>query len=122
MTDARQALGKQGEDVACKELERRGYRVLSRRFRTRFGELDLVAQHREYVVFVEVKARRDRSCGDPAEAITPQKMQRLVWMATEYLIQQQVTNVPCRFDVVSVETAFDPPRVTVFEDAFRPGW
>ena len=54
--DPRQSLGKLGEDLACAELERRGYEILARRYRTRFGEIDIVARHDETTVFVEVKS------------------------------------------------------------------
>ncbi len=121
MTLARQALGLHGEDLVCRELERRGYAILTRRYRTRFGELDIVARHRGAVVFVEVKARRDGSFGDPADAVTWQKRRRLVAMATLYLGRHQLQECPCRFDVAAVE-AGETPRITVFEDAFRPGW
>lgn len=122
MTIARQSLGKRGEELACQELERRGHTILTTRYRTRHGELDIVSRHGDYTVFVEVKARMDCTFGDPEEAVTDQKQQRLVWMATDYVARHGLESSPCRFDVVAVEAGWDPPRVTVFEDAFRPGW
>jgi putative endonuclease len=122
MTRARQAFGLHGEQLACDALTGRGYAVLARRYRTRAGELDIVARHGEYLVFVEVKARRDDSFGTPEEAVTEQKQQKMVWMATDYLARNGLRDVPCRFDVVAVNTETEPPTVTVFEDAFRPGW
>ena len=80
MTYARQALGLEGETRACLALEARGYRILQRRYRTRFGELDIIARHDQTVVFVEVKTRRGRSFGDPASAVTTEKQRRLVAM------------------------------------------
>lgn len=122
MTIARLSLGSHGEDLACEALEKRGYAVVTRRYRTKHGELDIIARHREYLVFVEVKARQDDSCGDPEEAVTLQKQQRMVWMATDYLARHGLEEVACRFDVVGVNTRARPPVITVFEDAFRPGW
>jgi putative endonuclease len=122
MTHARLAFGKYGEDLACEELERRGYRVVARRYRTRSGELDIVAQDGEYVVFIEVKARQDGSFGDPEEAVTLQKQRKLVWMATDYLARNNLQSAPCRFDVVAINTDTTPPTVIVIPDAFRPGW
>jgi putative endonuclease len=122
MTHARLAFGEYGEDLACAELEQRGYRVIARRYRTRSGELDIVAQDGEYLVFVEVKARRSGSFGDPEEAVTLQKQQRLVWMATDYLARNSLRDVACRFDVVGINADTTPPTVTVIPDAFRPGW
>src|SRR5262245_6386004 len=122
MTMQRQALGRLGEELACAELERLGYVVVTRRYRTRYGELDIVARHEGMLVFVEVKARESRDFGHPAEAVTPQKMRRLFLMATDYVMCAGVRDTAFRFDVVSVEMQFDPPRITVYPDAFRPGW
>jgi putative endonuclease len=122
MSEARLTFGKYGEDLACDELERRGYAVVTRRYRTVHGELDIVARDGECLVFVEVKARQGSSFGDPEEAVTLQKQQRLVWMATDYLARHHLEHLPCRFDVVGVNTATDPPTIVVIDDAFRPGW
>ena len=122
MTRARQEFGLHGEDLACEELAKRGYAILERRYRTRAGELDVVARQGEWFVFIEVKARRDRSFGDPEEAVTLQKQQKMVCMATDYLTRHGLNDVPCRFDVVAVSSETDPPSVAILEDAFRPGW
>jgi putative endonuclease len=102
-------LGKSGESYACLELERRGYAILARRFRTRAGEIDVVARDGDTVVFIEVKARRSDRCGYPAEAVTAQKQRQLMRMASYYI-----------FDVVSVTfgTGEPRPRVEVFKSAF----
>jgi putative endonuclease len=122
MTEARQTLGKRGEELACAALEARGYMVIERRYRTRAGEIDVVARSGDTLVFVEVKARQDRSFGVPAAAVTPQKQRRLVLMATEYLHHHRLEDWPCRFDVVAVEMGKGEPEVEVIVDAFRPGW
>ena len=70
MTLARQALGKSGEDLAVDELERRGYAIFARRYRTKHGEIDIVARDGETTVFVEVKARTTAEFGTAAEAVT----------------------------------------------------
>ncbi len=119
---ARQAFGVRGEDQARAELERRGYVIVARRYRTRHGEIDIVARDGDVLVFVEVKARTSGSFGDPEEAVTLQKQQRVVWMALDYLARQRLGEVACRFDVVSVQAGTSPPTVTVIPDAFRPGW
>jgi putative endonuclease len=102
MTEARQALGKRGEDLACRELERRGYAIVARRFRVRSGELDIVARDGATLVFVEVKARAGRRFGDAAEAVTPLKQLRLARLAGEYLVRHRLPECACRFDVVSI--------------------
>ena len=122
MTHARQDFGLRGEDLACEALAGRGYTVVARRYRTRSGELDIIARHGDYLVFVEVKARQSGSFGDPEEAVTLQKQQKMVWMATDYLTRSGLREVPCRFDVVAISTESVPPLITIIEDAFRPGW
>jgi putative endonuclease len=119
MTMARQRLGKSGEDRAVVELERREYAILARRYRTRYGEIDVVARDGETTVFVEVKARTTSEFGSAADAVTPWKQRRLVMMATDYLVRQRLTERPSRFDVVTVEEVDGgAPRVTVYRNAF----
>jgi len=100
--DHRQSLGKRGEDLACAELEKRGYVILDRRFRTRCGELDIVARDGTVLVFIEVKARSGSNFGTPFESVTWKKRQRLSQMAASYLFARRLVSVACRFDVVSV--------------------
>ncbi|HXH07449.1 MAG TPA: YraN family protein [Vicinamibacterales bacterium] len=116
----RSRLGRHGEDVASAELRRRGYVILARRYRTRAGEIDIVARDGEAIVFVEVKTRASDRCGDPAEAVTPWKRRRLAWMAADYLARHGGGgDVPCRFDVVAIDVRGAEPTVTVYRDAFR---
>ena len=122
MTLERLLFGLHGEELACEALVERGYAIVTRRYSTKHGELDIVARDGETLVFIEVKTRRDSSFGDPEESVTLQKQQRLVWMATDYLVRQNVGEVACRFDVVGVNTETTPPTVTIIPDAFRPGW
>jgi putative endonuclease len=103
-------LGKAGEDFACRELERRGYEILARRFRTRYGEIDIVAREGEALVFVEVKARRSTRFGEPSEAVHWRKQQTIARIAAEYVLRHGIGHGSCRFDVVSV----------VFGDGLRP--
>ncbi len=115
----RLCLGKTGEDIACRELRRRGYEILTRRFRTRLGELDIVARDGATIVFVEVKTRTSTKFGTPSEAVTALK-QRKVWlMASDYLHRQRLYDRPCRFDVVAISIDEDGRRlVEVLRGAF----
>jgi putative endonuclease len=114
-------LGKTGEDLACRELERRGYAIVARRHRGRSGELDIIARDGPTLVFVEVKARAGRSFGEAAEAVTGPKRERIVRLALEYLMRHHLTDVPCRFDVVSIHFEADAPAVEIFQNAFDAG-
>jgi len=100
--DHRQSLGKHGEDLACAELEKRGYVIVDRRFRTRCGEIDIVARDGGVLVFIEVKARSGGNFGTPFESVTWKKRQRLSQMAASYLFVRRLAGVACRFDVVAV--------------------
>ena len=115
----RQSLGKLGEDLACAELCRRGYELLDRRYRTRFGEIDIVARHRGAVVFVEVKVRAGGAFGDAAAAVTDLKQHRIARMAVDFLSRRRLNNQPCRFDVVAISFERGRPRVDVYESAFE---
>lgn len=95
-------LGKSGEDLACRELQRLGYAILARRYRTRYGEIDIVARDGPTLVFVEVKARTSDRFGAPAEAVTLDKQARLTAMARDYLARRGAAGAPCRFDVVAI--------------------
>src|SRR5262245_51811064 len=110
-----------GGTLPAGELERLGYAIVARGYRTRAGELDVVASDEGTVVFVEVKTRLDHSFGDPIEAVTLEKQRRVVAMATDYVARHELGESPCRFDVVTVDALVDPPRIMVYKDAFRPG-
>ncbi len=120
--DPRHARGRCAEEAAAGALERLGYRVRARNLRFRFGELDLVCEHRGVLVFVEVKARADSDHGHPLEAVTPHKQRQLVRLAEAYLqVLRQHPPPVCRFDVVSVDLDGwgRPRKVEVVADAFR---
>ena len=116
--DGRQSLGKMGEDLACDELVRRGYAILERRYRTRYGEIDIIARVEGTIVFVEVKARAGDAYGGSGAAVTPSKQQRIVRMAIDFLSRRHLLDQPCRFDVVTVDFEEGRPRIEVYPHAF----
>jgi putative endonuclease len=115
----RGGLGREGEDAAVDALRARGYRILERNVRLRRGELDIVAQDAGQLVFVEVKARRGRGYGTPAEAVDARKRARLVRLAAAYLAARRLAERPCRFDVVEVRVdGAGRPSVEILKNAF----
>jgi len=116
--DARQALGKLGEELACDELARRGYAILARRYRTRCGEIDIIASAAGTLVFVEVKTRAGDRYGGSLSAVTPRKQQQIVRVALDFLVRERILDRPCRFDVVTVDVQDGKPRIEVFQHAF----
>lgn len=97
-----QSIGADAEAAAERHLARHGLEIVARNYRTRLGELDLVAREGEVLVFVEVRCRADARHGTPLESITPAKRRRIVAAARRFL--QQLGREPrCRFDVVAVD-------------------
>ena len=111
-------MGIAGEDLACEELEKRGYEILARRYRVAAGEIDVVARDGETLVFVEVKARTSHEFGSAAEAVTSGKQRKLVRLATGYLAEHKLHDCPCRFDVVAIHLDNGTPEIEVFQNAF----
>ena len=110
--------GKPGEDLACEHLVRRGLRILARNYRCRAGEIDVVADDRGTVVFVEVKERGGNSHGTAVEAVTPEKRRRILRAARAFAAQHGRTDASYRFDVVSIDWGPDGPRVRHDAGAF----
>jgi len=123
MTFLRQRLGESGEDLACRELGARGYAILARRYRTRYGEIDIVARDGDSIVFVEVKLKTTGEFGAAAESVTPWKQRRVVAMAVDYLSRNGLADRPCRFDVVAIDMLDKDgaPQVSVIPSAFDAG-
>lgn len=99
----RKQLGRWGESVATHHLEAKGYHILQRNWRCRHGEIDLVVQAGEMLLFVEVKTRRGRDMGTPEEGITPRKSRKLMQVAQYYLYEHDLHEVDWRIDMVAVE-------------------
>lgn len=95
--------GKLGEDYAIKLLKKQGYKILQRNFRSKFGEIDAIAEDRNTLVFVEVKTRWSRNFGNPEEAVTPLKLRHLVRAAEYFKLLNPKTPELMRIDVVATE-------------------
>ena len=123
-------IGRYGEDVAAKHLKEKGFRILARNRHEGRNEIDIIAENREFIVFVEVKARKATGSytydyGAPADAVTPAKRRRTVEAARAYLYKSKTEKAP-RFDVIEVylgDTSLtnNPAilRIEHLEDAFR---
>ena len=124
-SDGRLSTGKSGEDEAVKLLEKKGYKILERNYRTRYGEADIVAKDGQTVVFVEVKKRQSARYGSAKEAVGPKKMRHLVMVAKDYISKRPeglAGGLNVRFDVVVIETHRDSNgRVEHVKNAFEAG-
>ena len=99
----RRELGSHGEQAACDLLAGKGYRILERNWRSRLGEIDLIAERNGELVFVEVRTRTGGRFGSPEESIGARKRQRLRRMALLYAAERGRIDAAFRFDVVAVE-------------------
>lgn len=96
------AKGKLGEAKATEYLKSKGYKILVQNFKTKIGEIDIIASKDNFVVFVEVKARKNSDFGLPREAVNYYKQRKIRMVATQYLKSTNKLNTPCRFDVVEI--------------------
>ena len=121
MKGARKRLGNVGEEIAARELTRRGYAVRERNWRCPEGELDMVAVQGETLVFVEVRTRRGDRFGTPEESITLAKRAHLIAAAQAYLLAHSLQDHDWRIDVVAVEMSAQGQlqRVDVIENAIE---
>lgn len=113
--------GQWGETVAAQYLRKRKFEILACNYRCRFGEIDLICKNKTYIVFVEVKTRKDSEFAQAMEYVDARKQQRIIATAQMYLAQNE-TELQPRFDVIEVygsenDTAH-PPKLMHMENAF----
>ncbi len=116
-------LGAFGEAAAAEFLRKKKYEILAMNYRCRLGELDIVARQKETFVFAEVKLRREGGFATAAEAVTPAKQRRLLLAAEAWLAENELEDVPCRFDVIEVyleKSGGRISRINHLEEAFCP--
>lgn len=115
-------LGVRGEALAWNFLRKQGYSILEKNYRTRFGEVDVIARKEGILVFLEVKTRRDHRFGFPEESVDWKKRQKLARVAEAYLQTSRLEHRPARFDILSVTwNGRSEPHFSLIEDAFTAG-
>lgn len=115
----RSSLGALGEKLAREYLEEHGYRIVTGNYRVKVGEIDLVAEDGDVLVFVEVKTRNGPTHGLPVEAVTSAKQVKLSKVALQYLNRYHHADRPARFDVVGVLfRAGHPVQIELIKNAF----
>jgi len=111
--------GAAGEDVAVSYLQKAGYRILQRNYRTRIGEIDVIAREGDTLVFVEVKTRSGRGFGLPQAAVDYKKQSKITRVALTYLSQKKEMEMHCRFDIVAVWKQIAGFQVELIRNAFE---
>jgi putative endonuclease len=117
----RKDTGSLGEQIASEYLKKKGYRVLETNYRCRGGEIDIVARHQDYLVFIEVRTKTNLNFGSPEESITERKMEHLRLAANYYIQERSGFSESWRIDVVLVELTEGkkPSRIEVIENAIE---
>jgi putative endonuclease len=119
MTADRQELGKIGENLAVEALCKQGYTILTRNYRCRYGEIDIIGKVSDTLAFIEVKTRRSHHYGHPEEAVTVRKQRQIIKSAQHYLAAHHLFDHDCRFDVVAVILdECKPARIRIIAAAF----
>ena len=115
----RQTFGRESESLAVRYLKQNGYKILEQNYRSKLGEIDIIAKDKKTLVFVEVKARRSDRYGDPKWAITPKKQRQMSKVALYYLKVTGQMKVKARFDVVTFRSMGNKPRLDIIKNAFE---
>jgi putative endonuclease len=119
MRNWKQKFGEQGEALAVRRLRKSGYKIIETNYRTRLGEIDIIAKDKDTIVFVEVKSRRSVYFGNPKQAVTLQKQKKISMVALYYLKSTGQSTAKARFDVVTVVSNQDKTQVEIIKNAFE---
>ena len=121
MPNLNQLFGKRSESDAVIHLKKLGYNILETNYRNRLGEIDIIAKDRGTIAFVEVKARKSKTYGNPKWAITPKKQRKISMVALSYLKSTRQIQAKARFDVVTVTLNSEDTASTidVIKNAFE---
>jgi putative endonuclease len=118
MTRERLDLGKEGEELALRKIKRLGYKCIARNYRCALGEVDIIAFHRNCLVFIEIKTRKGKSLGYAKEAIDARKRRQLSKVALAYMKSNDCSDAKSRFDVVAINLRDGKEEIEVIQNAF----
>ncbi len=119
MLNLSQRFGQKAEDLAARHLKRRGYKILTRNYRTRAGEIDIIAREGKSLVFIEVKGRQSTHYGSAKAAVTPRNQRQVAKVALWYLKETDQMDAKARFDVVAVTQTGADARIEIVRNAFQ---
>jgi len=118
LTQDRLELGRYGEDLAYKRIKRLGYKKIIRNYRCPLGEVDLIANDGDTLVFIEIKTRRGKPTGYAKEAVNARKQRQLSKVALSYMKSNNCSDAKARFDVIAISIKEDKPEIEVVKNAF----
>ncbi|PIZ71233.1 YraN family protein [Candidatus Peregrinibacteria bacterium CG_4_10_14_0_2_um_filter_43_11] len=111
-----QTFGKRGEEVAREFLKKKEYEILATNFQKQSGEIDIIAKKNGEYVFVEVKTRQGLNYGYPEEAVTPEKINRIIETGLQWLEENDIETENYRIDVIAIETNNGKSKITHLEN------
>lgn len=112
------SIGQQGENLALNYLENKGYKIIERNYRYGRGEIDIIAEKDQMLIFIEVKTKKFGDFGDPIYWITRKKQRQIGTVAKGYLFERNITDRDCRFDVITLTWEEGAWKIDHIEDAF----
>jgi putative endonuclease len=118
MSKSRIELGRRGEQAGVNFLKNNGYNIVSTNYRTRLGQIDIIAKDKKTICFVEVKTRQTARFGRPDEAIEVSKQRKISQVALMFLKQNGLLDSPARFDVISISYPNMQPKIELIKNAF----
>ena len=113
----KRAFGALGERLVAQHLEQKGYTIVSQNYQKRYGEIDIIAQKKRELLFVEVKLR-NTPYFDSAQLITPAKQKKIITVAKDYIARYTDGTYNCRFDVALLDSTDKEPQITYLPNAF----
>jgi putative endonuclease len=119
MLNSRQRFGQKAEDLAVRHLKRQGYKIVARNYRTKAGEIDIIAREGRTLVFIEVKGRQSLRYGSAKAAVTARKQHQVAKVALWYLKATDQMGVKARFDVVAVTRTDRTAAIEIVRNAFQ---
>ncbi len=118
MTNKQQQFGEESESLAAEYLTMQGYKIINLNYRTKIGEIDIIAKDGDTIAFIEVKARKSGYYGNAKWGVTPTKQKKISMVALQYLKSKKQTNVKARFDVVAINTRWNKTSIEIIKNAF----
>ena len=112
------AFGRNSEKQAAGFLKKNGYTIIDKNYHCRQGEIDLIASDGDTLVFCEVKARSSKAFGTPLAGVTSAKAEKIRKTAEHYMHKKGITNVDCRFDVVTIDESGKKASIEIVKNAF----
>lgn len=113
------SLGFKGEELAVEFLESKGYKIINRNYKTRLGEIDIIAQDADVLCFIEVKTRTSSRFGSAREAVSATKQKQISKAALSFIKDRNILNKKCRFDVVSIDFSCARAKLELIKNAFE---